>query len=199
MAKQKIYQCLFTSESVGAGHPDKMCDQIADAILDAYLAKDPNCRTAIEVVAFKRTIFVCGEAKTNAVLNFRQIVEQVIQPLGYNQDDFTIIVSINRQSVDIQASVDKKNGEIGAGDQGIKFGYATRETPEMMPLSIVLAHELLKLAEKLRRKKKFPHAKSDMKSQVSIDYGQKTFQTGYGSYLNSARTRLRFKKVPKFY
>lgn len=170
---QQRYRDLFTSESVGAGHPDKICDQISDAILDECLKNDINSRTAIEVIATNRLILVGGEVKTNACFDYSKKVQEVLSPLGYSEYDFSVSIAINKQSSDISLAVDKTNGHIGAGDQGIKFGYAVNETPELMPLPIALAHALLKRAEQLRINKKFKWAKSDMKSQVTIDYSGK--------------------------
>ena len=161
---------LFTSESVGPGHPDKICDQISDAILDQILLKDKNARVAIEVMASNRLIVIGGELTTHAYVDVVSITWPILKKLGYSENDFTIISAIHPQSPDINQGVDKKDGHIGAGDQGIMFGYATNETPEFMPLPITLAHELVKKAEKLREQGKFKWAKSDMKSQVTIDY-----------------------------
>ncbi len=170
---RQIYRELFTSESVGAGHPDKICDQIADAILDECLKYDVNSRTSIEVMATNRLILVGGEIKTNACFDYSKKVWEVLKPLGYDEYDFSVSIAINKQSDDIAQAVDKENGDLGAGDQGIKFGYAIDETTELMPLPIVLAHVLLKKAEKMRLEKTFKWAKSDIKSQVTIDYSGK--------------------------
>ncbi|MGX9358356.1 methionine adenosyltransferase [Mycoplasma sp. 128] len=161
----------FTSESVGAGHPDKICDQISDAVLDAILAKDKNARVACETFATNRLIVIGGEITTTAYVDLVSIAWKVVKKLGYKENDFTIISAINSQSPDIAMGVDRKDSElIGAGDQGIIFGYACNETKDFMPLSITLAHELVKKAEELRLKKQLPHAKSDMKSQVTVVY-----------------------------
>ncbi len=170
---KQIYRNLFTSESVGAGHPDKICDQISDAILDECLKQDIDSRTAIEVMATNRLIVVAGEIKTKALVDYAQKVWQVIEPLGYSKNDFVVEIVINKQSPEISRAVDKKNGHLGASDQGIKFGFASNETPELMPLPIALAHALVKRAEKLRLNGQFKWAKADMKSQVTIDYDQK--------------------------
>lgn len=165
-----MYKKLFTSESVGAGHPDKICDQISDAVLDKVLEKDKHARVAVEVMASNHLIVIGGELTTTAYVDTVDIAWSVIKDLGYSENDFTVISNVNSQSPDINQGVDKKNGEIGAGDQGIMFGYAVNETPELMPLPITLAHALTARAEKLRLAGKFPYAKSDMKSQVTIDY-----------------------------
>lgn len=161
---------LWTSESVGAGHPDKICDQISDHILDKCLALDKNSKVACEVLASNHLIIVGGEISTSGYIDIVQCAWEVILPLGYNENDFTIISNVNSQSADIHDSVVKTDGTFGAGDQGIMFGYATCETDEYMPLPIVLAHELVKLAENLRINNEFKWSKSDMKSQVTIDY-----------------------------
>ncbi len=160
---------LFTSESVGKGHPDKICDQISDKILDAVLQKDENARVAIEVMATNRLIVIGGELTTKTYVDIVKLAWEVILELGYNENDFSILSNVHSQSPDINQAVDKKNSnEIGAGDQGIMFGYATNETKEYMPLPITIAHDLVKTCEILRKKDK--DIKSDMKSQVTIDY-----------------------------
>lgn len=165
-----MYSKLFTSESVGAGHPDKICDQISDTVLDEVLKQDPNARVAIECMASNRLIIIGGELTTKAYVDVVKCAWSVLQVLGYDENDFTIISNVNSQSPDINQGVDKKDGQIGAGDQGLMFGYAVNETPELMPLPISMAHALAKRAEKLRREGKFKFAKSDLKTQVTIDY-----------------------------
>ena len=169
-----MYKKLFTSESVGAGHPDKICDQISDTILDKVLKQDPDARVAIEVMASNRLIVIGGELTTNCYVDVVEAAWEILRILGYTENDFTVISNVNSQSPDINQGVDKKDGEIGAGDQGIMFGYAVNETPELMPLPITLAHALSNRAETLRRKGMFPYAKSDIKSQVTIDYSSNT-------------------------
>lgn len=162
---------IFTSESVGKGHPDKICDQIADQILDKILEQDPDARSAIEVMASNRLIVIGGELSTSAYVDVVEQAWNVLLNLGYTYDDFSILSNVHAQSSDISQSVDKTNTtEIGAGDQGIMFGYATDETSTYMPLAIQVAHELVKTAEKLRLNQTIKTIKSDMKSQVSIDY-----------------------------
>ena len=169
------YKKIITSESVGAGHPDKICDQISDAILDECLSQDQNSRVACEVLACNRLIVIAGEITTHAYVDVVKTAWEIIKPLGYDENDFTIISNVNKQSVDIAQSVDKTNKDlIGAGDQGIVFGYACDETPQYMPLTSVLAHELLKEIERQRRSKEFIKIQADMKSQVSIDYSNST-------------------------
>lgn len=169
------YKKIITSESVGAGHPDKICDQISDAILDECLSQDQNSRVACEVLACNRLIVIAGEITTHAYVDVVKTAWEIIKPLGYDENDFTIISNVNKQSVDIAQSVDKTNKNlIGAGDQGIVFSYACDETPQYMPLTSVLAHELLKEIERQRRSKEFIKIQADMKSQVSIDYSNST-------------------------
>ncbi|AZZ65262.1 methionine adenosyltransferase [Metamycoplasma phocicerebrale] len=164
---------LLTSESVGAGHPDKICDQISDAILDALLKKDPEARVACDVLANNNIIYIGGQITTKDYVDTIKEAWKVLKPLGYSESDFNIINGIYPQSPDIAMGVNKsKNKEIGAGDQGILFGFATNENEYFMPWPIVLSHELVKRAEKLRRENKFPYAKSDMKSQVTVEYDE---------------------------
>ncbi|MCR8613091.1 MAG: methionine adenosyltransferase [Mycoplasma sp.] len=166
-----IVKKLFTSESVGAGHPDKICDQISDVILDACLEKDKESRVACEVMASNRLIIIGGEITTSTYVDVVKKAWDILFELGFDENDFTIISNINKQSPDINQAVDQTGEKIiGAGDQGIIFGYATKETKELMPLPISIAHELVKEAEKQRKNKEFKFAKSDMKSQVTIDY-----------------------------
>ena len=166
-----IEKNIFTSESVGKGHPDKICDQIADKILDQILMQDPDARSAIEVMASNRLIVIGGELSTSAYVDVVEQAWNVLLDLGYTYDDFSILSNVHAQSTDISQSVDKTNTtEIGAGDQGIMFGYATDETTTFMPLAIQVAHDLVKNAEKLRLNQTIKTIKSDMKSQVSINY-----------------------------
>ncbi|WP_203283364.1 methionine adenosyltransferase [Metamycoplasma hominis] len=162
---------LLTSESVGAGHPDKICDQISDAILDSLLTNDPYARVACDVLANNNIIYIGGQITTKAYSDTIKEAWKVLKPLGYDENDFNIINGIAPQSADIALGVNKEEDhELGAGDQGIIFGYATNENEFYMPWPIVLAHELLKRAEFLRRQNQFPYAKSDMKSQVTLEY-----------------------------
>lgn len=161
---------LFTSESVGKGHPDKICDQISDKILDAILSQDANARVAIEVMATNRLIVIGGELTTSTYVDVVQLAWEVLLDLGYNENDFSILSNVHAQSPDISQAVDKTDSkEIGAGDQGIMFGYATNETDSFMPLPIMIAHDLVKTCEELRVLGD-TDIKSDMKSQVTIDY-----------------------------
>ena len=169
---------LFTSESVSEGHPDKVCDQIADAILDACLAQDSRSHVACEVFATKEFILIGGEITTKAKVDYAQIARGVLKDIGYTDaklgigcDSCQIKVLVNTQSPDIEMGVDRGDPlQQGAGDQGIMFGYATNETAGYMPLPISIAHKLVRVATSLRKEGKFPPARPDMKSQVTIDY-----------------------------
>lgn len=162
---------IITSESVGPGHPDKICDQIADAVLDECLKQDKNARVACEVFAHNRLIVIGGQITTKGYVDVVKVAWNILKPLGYEENDFSIIANINKQSENIASLVNKKGSKkLGAGDQGMVFGYATNITKEYMPLSIVLSHELLKQIEKLIKNGKLSYCKYDMKSQVSISY-----------------------------
>lgn len=161
---------IFTSESVSSGHPDKICDQIADAILDACLKVNNNSRVACEVLASNRLILIGGEITTTGYVDVVKTAWGIIKPLGYNENDFTIIANINKQSPDISKSVDHKDGSTGAGDQGVTVGYAVNETIDLMPLGTQMAHELLIQAEMLKNQKQILDIGSDMKSQVTLKY-----------------------------
>lgn len=160
---------LLTSESVGPGHPDKICDQISDAILDKCLAFDKDSKVACEVFASNRLIVIGGEITTEAYIDVVKTAWEVLKPLGYNESDFTIISNINSQSPDINQAV-VKNQEILAGDQGIVYGFACDETDDYMPLPITIANQIIKeLCNKVKNNNLF---KYDMKSQVTIDYSE---------------------------
>ena len=169
---------LFTSESVSEGHPDKVCDQIADSILDYCLSVDPKSRVACEVFATKNFVLIGGEITSKAKPDYVRIVKDVLTDIGYTKkeygfsaDEVKVEVRVQEQSHDIAMGVDaQKDEDIGAGDQGIMFGYATNENEGLMPLSIAIAHKLVRVATNLRKSGEFKHARPDMKSQVSIDY-----------------------------
>lgn len=164
---------LFTSESVSEGHPDKVCDQIADAILDYCLSIDPNSRVACEVFVSTNYVLIGGEITTKAKPDYVSIAKRVIKDIGYDKheygfsyDNVVVDVKVKTQSPNIAQGVDIG----GAGDQGIMFGYATNETKGYMPLAISIAHKLVRVASMLRKSGEFKHARPDMKSQVTIDY-----------------------------
>lgn len=161
---------IFTSESVSSGHSDKICDQIADAVLDACLKINNNSRVACEVLASNRLILIGGEITTSGYVDVVKTAWGIIKPLGYNENDFTIIANINQQSPDISKSIDHKDGSIGAGDQGVTVGYAVNETIDLMPLGTQMAHGLLIQAEMLKNQKQILDIGSDMKSQVTLKY-----------------------------
>lgn len=170
---------LFTSESVSCGHPDKLCDQISDAVLDTCLKEDKNSRVACEVYATTNMIIIGGEITTFAKIDYDKIAREVIKDIGYDSIEkgldyktCEIKVLVKSQSPDIAQGVNRSddNSVLGAGDQGIMFGYATNETEAYMPLAIFLAHRLVELATDLRKNGQFKWARPDMKSQVTIDY-----------------------------
>lgn len=161
---------ISVAESVGKGHPDKICDQISDAILDKILKQDKNARVAIEVMASNRLIIIGGEVSTSGYVDLVKTAWEILFEIGYNENDFTIISNVNRQSTEIAKLVNHKNGAIGAGDQGVVYGFATNECANFMPLAQNLAHYLVKKAEQLRKSGQFQFAFADMKSQVVINY-----------------------------
>ena len=197
---------LFTSESVSKGHPDKVADQISDAILDAALAADKNSRVAFETLVNTGLVVISGEITTRAELDYQTLARKTIENIGYNDSELgfdakgcAVIVAVDKQSpdiaqgVDAKAAVGKEEDKQGAGDQGMMFGYAVNETPELMPLPISLAHKLMEEIQNLRESGAIPWLRPDAKSQVTVEYDEENKPVRVDTVVISTQHAATFK------
>ena len=174
---------LFTSEQVSDGHPDKMCDYVSDAIVDAHLEQDPNAAVAVETLMKNNNVIVAGEVKSNAVINYEHVIREALKNTDYDDEETSfnpktasIIILIDKQSPEISSAVhdEKKDEDIGAGDQGLMIGYATDECEEMLPLTLVYATKLITSIRQARKSGQIPWLRPDVKTQVTLEYKKET-------------------------